>query len=224
MKFLPSSLKVLNANLEQSVNRVLYLLAKLQGKCIDTVGVLSVYILLFAFVEYSVYNTTRVKFMQPAYLIRENKTERSISQHRINSPYQDTTQLQPSAVLNGIYPLLVIIGNGRSPLFPNHFQGQLQSLSWTTLSYLRIQYVSLFPCRQCISCTALFCRHGPRQATKAAHSTVGFRADIPTRDIAAKITTCAKGHTENFLLICELRLKRISRLLRPRLLFVTSHD
>jgi hypothetical protein len=26
----------------------------------------------------------------------------------------------------------------------------------------------------------------PRQATKAAHSTVGFRVDIPTQDIAAK--------------------------------------
>lgn len=95
---------------------MLYLLAKLQGKCIDNVGVVSVYILLFAFVEYSVYNTTRVKFMQPAYLIRENKTERSISQHRINSPYQDTTALQPTAILNGIYPLLVIIRNAASAL------------------------------------------------------------------------------------------------------------
>jgi len=107
-------------------------------------------------------------------------------QQRINSTYQDTTALQPSAVLNRIYQLLVIIGNGRSPPFTNHFRGQLLSLWWTTLSYLEIQYMSLFPCRQRICCTALFCRHVPREATKAAHSTVGFGADIPMRDIAAK--------------------------------------
>jgi hypothetical protein len=66
--------------------------------------------------------------MYPAYLIRENKTERSISQHRINSSYQDTTALQRRAVLNGIYLLLVIIRNGRPPPFTNYFQGQLHSL------------------------------------------------------------------------------------------------
>lgn len=183
MKIFPSSLKVLKVNLEWCVNRVLYPLAKLQGKCTDTVNV---YILLFAFVEYSVYNTTRVKFTYPAYIIRENKTQPSISQHRINSTYQDTTVLQPSAVLNGIYQLLVIIRKGRPPPFTKYFRGQLLSLWWTTLSYLEIQYVSLFPCRQCIRCTALFWRHGTREATKAAHSTDGFRTDIPMRNIAAK--------------------------------------